>query len=168
MDTKLHEGAGLRVQAGNVAIDDSAPHHPECGFWADKIVVVQVVDHFHDVLSRQARILDVGHLVPCIIRHGIVGDEAILLCVIEKFSARNGVRDRNPDGLAVESFCEPARVVDRLYGLAGQPEDEVAMKDQTEFVAVAGKVECALNGRAFLDVLEDLLVVLRATPGRGD
>jgi len=90
-----------------------------------------------------------------------------LLGVIEKLGAWEQMRDRNLDGLAVEPFCEQNRVVDRLSGLAGKPKDEAAVKDQTEFVELAAKVECALNCCAFLDVLEDLRVAIQATPWRG-
>jgi hypothetical protein len=49
-------------------------------------------------------------------------------------------------------------VADRLLGLAGQAEDEVAVDGQAEVVAVLGEVARALHGGALLDVLEDLRI----------
>jgi len=43
-------------------------------------------------------------------------------------------------------FGELDGVADRRGGLAGQAEDEVAVDHQAELVAVAGKVQRALDG----------------------
>ena len=40
----------------------------------------------------------------------------------------------------------------------GQTENEVAMDDQSELLAVLGELARALDGRALLDVLQDLLI----------
>jgi hypothetical protein len=95
------------------------------------------VHHLHDVLDGQAGVLDVGHLVAALVGHGFVGDEAVLLGVVEELGAGEGVGDGDLDGLAVELLGELDGVADRLAGLAGQAEDEVAVDDQAELVAVA-------------------------------
>ena len=66
--------------------------------------------------------------------------------------------DGDLDGLAVERLGEVDGVADRLLGLAGQAEDEVAVDDEAEVVAVLDEVARALDGGALLDVLEDLRV----------
>ena len=66
--------------------------------------------------------------------------------------------DGDLDGLAVERLGEVDGVADGLFGLAGQAEDEVAVDDEAEVVAVLGEVAGALDGGALLDVLEDLRV----------
>src|ERR1039458_9971532 len=47
---------------------------------------------------------------------------------------------------------------DGFLGFAGQTEDEVAVNDEAEFLAVPGEVPRPFDGRALLNVLEDLLV----------
>ena len=91
-------------------------------------------------------------------RHRLVGDEAVLLGVVEELGAGEGVRDGDLDGLAIELLGEVDGVADGLAGFAGQAEDEVAVDDEAELVAVALEVECALDGGALLDVLQDLRV----------
>jgi hypothetical protein len=58
----------------------------------------------------------------------------------------------------VQRLGEVDGVADRLLGLAGQAEDEVAVNGQAEVVAVLGEVARALHGGALLDVLEDLRI----------
>ena len=114
--------------------------------------------HLHDVLNGKAGVLDVGHLVAAIVRHGLVGDKALLLGVVEELGAGEGVGDGDLDGLAVELLGELDGVANGLPGLAGEAENEVAVDDQAELVAVALEVECALDGGALLDVLQDLRI----------
>ncbi len=66
--------------------------------------------------------------------------------------------DRNLDRLAIQDLGKVDRVADRLFRLAGQAENEVAVNGQAEVVAVLGEGARALNGCALLDVLEDLRI----------
>jgi hypothetical protein len=91
-----------------------------------------------------------------LIGHGSVGDEAIGLRVVEELCAREGVRDRGLNGLAIKPFRKPDGVADRFSGLAGKAEDEVAMDDEAKFAAIARKVQRTLHGGALPDVSEDL------------
>jgi hypothetical protein len=55
-----HKGLGPRVEAGDVAVDDGLPDNPERGFGAEKVFVVELLDHLHDVLDGQTGVFDVG------------------------------------------------------------------------------------------------------------
>ena len=50
------------------------------------------------------------------------------------------MRDRNLDGFAIEGLGKVDGVADRLFGLAGQAEDEVAVNRQAQVVAILGEV----------------------------
>ena len=93
----------------------------------------------------------VGHLV-------VVGDEAVDAGVLVELGAGEGVGDRDLDGFDVELLGELDGVADGFLRLAGKAEDEVAVDGEAELVAVAGEVAGALDGGAFLDVLEDLRI----------
>src|ERR1700733_2064929 len=54
-----HEAAGFGVKSANVVVDDGLPDNSQGGFGAEEVFVVELVDHFHDVLDRQPRVLDV-------------------------------------------------------------------------------------------------------------
>ena len=116
------------------------------------------MDLLHDVLGGQAGVLDVGHLVAAAVFHLFVGDEVVALGEVEELGAGEGVGDGDLDGLAVELLGEVDGVADGFLGLAGEAEDEVAVDDEAEVVAVLDEVACALDGGALLDVLEDLRV----------
>ena len=98
-----------------------------------------------------------GHLVAAVVGHGFVGDEAFFLGEVEELGA--GKAWAMETWMVSQSSClgEVDGVADGLAGLAGQAEDEVAVDDEAELVAVALEVEGTLDGGALLDVLEDLL-----------
>ena len=68
------------------------------------------------------------------------------------------MRHRDLDGFDVQFLGEVDGVVDGLAGLARQAQDEVAVDDQAQLVAILGELAGALDGRALLDVLQDLLI----------
>ncbi len=114
------------------------------------------MDHFHDVLDGEARVLDMRHLVAGVVFHLLVGDEAVLLGEVVELGPGIGMGNRDLDGFAVERLGEVDGVADALLGLAGQAEDEVGVDDKAEIVAVLDEVAGALDGGALFDVLEDL------------
>jgi hypothetical protein len=74
--------------------------------------------------------------VPGFIGHGIDGDEPVLLDVIVELGAGIGMRDGNLDGFGVQPLGEIDGLADALARLAGQPDDEIAVDQQAELLAV--------------------------------
>ena len=66
---ELHEGLGFGVEAGDIAVDDGFPYDAERGLGTEVVLVVEAVDHLHDVLDGQAGVLDVRHLVAAAVFH---------------------------------------------------------------------------------------------------
>ena len=99
-------------------------------------------------------------LVAAFVDHlrAFIQDEAVGFGVVVKLGARIGVRHRNLDGFHVEFLGEVDGAANGLLGLAGQAEDEVAVDDQAELLAVLGELARALDGGALLDVLQNLRV----------
>ncbi len=75
-----------------------------------------------------------------------------------QFGAGIGMRDRNLNRFDVKFFGELDRVLDRLSRLARQAENEISVHDQAKLVAILGELAGTLDGRALLDVLQDLLI----------
>ena len=75
---------------------------------------------------------------------GVSSHEAVLLGIVVELGARIGVGDGDLNGFDVQFLGEVDGVADGLAGFAGQTEDEVAVDDQPELVAVLGEV----RGRA--------------------
>src|ERR1700691_5691353 len=84
LGAEFHEGFGLGIEAASVALDDGLPDDSEGGFGAEKVFVVELLDHFHDVLYGQTGVFDVGYLMPGIVGHGSVGYEPVFLYVLEE------------------------------------------------------------------------------------
>ena len=123
------------------------PDDAERGLGAEVVFVVEAVHHLHHVLGGQAGILDVRHLVAAVVRHLLVGDQVVVLGVVVELGAGVGMRDRDLNGLAVERLGEVDRVADRLRRFAGKTDDEVAVDDQAELVAVLGEARAARRWR---------------------
>ena len=51
---ELHEGLGFDVETGDVAVDDGLPDYAEGSLGTEVVFVVELVNHLHDVLSREA------------------------------------------------------------------------------------------------------------------
>src|SRR5277367_1062850 len=96
--------------------------------------------------------------MPGIVRHGFVGYEAFLLCILEEFRTWERVGHGDLNGLAIKPFGELDSVADRLPGLARQAQNEVAMDNQLKLLAVMGEVERSLDACSLLDVLQDLRI----------
>src|ERR1700677_1381347 len=103
---EFHKGFGLGIEAANVVVDDGLPDNPEGGFGSEKVFVVKLLDHFHDVLDGQSGVLDVGHLMPGFVGHGFIGYEAVFLHVLEELRPGEGMSHGNLNGLAIEPFGE--------------------------------------------------------------
>ena len=156
MGAELHEGFGFYVEAGDVAVDDRLPDDAGGGLGAEVVLVVEAVDHLHDVLDGETGVLDMSHLVTAGVSHDVVGDEAVFGGVVVELGAGEGVGDGDLNGLAVELLGEVDGVADGLAGLAREAEDEVGVDDEAEVVAVLDEVAGALDGCALLDIFEDL------------
>ena len=93
-----------------------------------------------------------------LVGHRIDGDQVVLLNVIVEFRAGIGVGDGNLDGLVVQPLGEIDGLADALAGLAGQADDEIAVHQQAQLLAVGGEAFRHVDRGALLDVLQDLLV----------
>ncbi len=69
-----------------------------------------------------------------------------------------GRGERHLDRVRVDLHRVADRLLDRLLGLARQPEDERAVDDDAELVAVAREAARDVDEHALLDVVQDLLV----------
>jgi hypothetical protein len=161
LSPKLQEGSCFSVETRNIAVNDGFPNDADGGFGTEEVFVIEFVDHFHDVLGGQPRILDMGNLMPSFVGHGSFGHESIFLNEFEEFRPWEGVSHRDLDGFAIKMFGKLDGVADGFLRLAWETKDEVAVDYQAELVAGAGEVQRTLDGCALLDVLEDL----RISPG---
>src|SRR6185437_2451700 len=157
---ELQERFGFLVQAlAFVVVEDRLSHNAVDLLWTEVVLVVETVDHLHHVIARQAGILDVGHLMPAGVDHGLgVDDETVLFGEIVELGSGISVSDRNLNGLAVERLGEIDGVANGLARLARQSQNEIGMDDEAKLVAVAGKVARTLDRRALLDVLQNLRI----------
>src|SRR5712692_10017845 len=85
-------------------------------------------------------------------------DQAVALTIVVKFCTWKRVCDRDLNGFSVESLRKINRPAKCLPCFAGQPDDEVPMDHQPQLLAILSESERHLDGRALLDVLEDLRV----------
>jgi hypothetical protein len=93
LGAELHEGLGFNVETRHVAVDDCFPDYAEGGLGTEVVLVVEAVNHFHDVLDGETGVFDVRHLVAGIVFHLLVGDVAVLLGKLVKLGAGKGVGD---------------------------------------------------------------------------
>jgi hypothetical protein len=158
LGTELHEGTSFAVEARKVTINDGLPDDAKGGFRTEVVFIVKLMHHLHDVLDRKARVLDVSHLVAVAVLHFLVGDETILFDEVEELGAGKGMGDGDLNGLAIELLGELDGVADRCLGFTGKTEDEITVYNESEVMTVFDEVMGALDGGAFLDVLEYLWV----------
>ena len=97
--------------------------------------------------------------MPFVVRHADVHQRVFLGEIVE-LGPRISVRDGNLNGLGVHPFREIDGIAQRLARLARQPHDEIAVNRQPQFVAILGEAHRHVDGRALLDVLQNLLVAL--------
>ena len=95
-----------------------------------------------------------------------IGDQLLVLMVqpivlarlVIKEGARIGRRERHLDGVRVDLLGEAYRLLDRLLGLARQAENERAVDDDAEIVAILGEAASDVDPHALLDVVKNLLI----------
>src|SRR5712672_155209 len=68
------------------------------------------------------------------------------------------MRQGNLNGFAIELFGEVDRFLNGFAGFARQADDEIAVHANADFAAVLHEGASHLNGRAFLNVLQDLRI----------
>src|SRR6202011_801182 len=102
-----------------------------------------------------------GELVTSLVHHLVICDhEAVLHGVIVQLGSRIGMSYGNLDGLDIQFFRKLDGVADGLPSLTRQSQNEVSMDDQAQLVTILGELTSPFNGRAFLDVLQNLLVAV--------
>ena len=160
--TRFQEGFGFFVQALPViAVKCGFPQNAESRFRPEVILIVETVHGFENLGRGQPWVLNVRQLMSTLVDHLGVGDhEAILHRVVVKFGAGIRVSDGYLDGLDIQFLGEVDGATDGFVRFPGQAQDEIAVDDQTQLVAILGELPGALDGRALLDVLQDLLVAL--------
>src|SRR5712692_4041838 len=91
------------------------------------ILIVEPVHARHHLRLGQVRVLDVRQLMAAGIREGFDFQEALLRHGLMQLGSRHGMRERNLDRLAIQFLREIDGLLNRLFGLAGQADDEVAV-----------------------------------------
>src|SRR5450759_4234048 len=157
---QFKEGPRFFVQAlAFGVVEHRFPQNAVRGLGTEIIRVVEVMDCLKDFRGGQTRILDLHHLVSAIVDHFCVaGHKAIFYREFVQFSSRVSMRHRNLDRLYVEFLGEVDRVLDGLASFSRQSEDEISVDYESQLVAILGELAGALDGRAFLDVLQNLLI----------
>jgi len=87
-----------------------------------------------------------------------LGEEVVLLHIVVEFGSGIRMSDRNLNRLRVELFGELDCPFDRLGGLSGSPMMKSPCTHYAELLAVFHELTGLLDGRALLDVLEDLRI----------
>ena len=122
------------------------------------------MDGFQQFGSGQAGIFDLHHLVAAVVHHFCVaGHEAVLDREFVQLRARVSVRHRNLNCFHVEFLGEVDRILDGLATFSRQANDEISVDHQSQLVTILGELAGALDGRAFLDVLQNLLIARLVT-----
>src|SRR5882757_6825928 len=129
-----------------------APHNlrPEI------VLIVEAVHARHHLRLRQMWVLDVRQLMAAGIRQRLHFQETLLCHGVVQFRSRHGMRQRNLDRLAIQFFGEIYGLLNRLFGLARQSDDEVAVNLNPHLAAVLHERAAHFNRCALLDVLKDL------------
>src|SRR5467141_3003884 len=94
------------------------------------------------------------------IRQGFDLQEALRRHGVVQFRSRHGMRQRNLDRLAIQFLRVVDGFLNRLFGLARQADDEVAVYLDSDFAAVLHEGAAHLDRRALLNVLDDLRVAV--------
>ena len=68
------------------------------------------------------------------------------------------MREGNLYGFGVDALGEIDGLPNGLPRLAGKPDNEIAMNGQAQLFAILGEPQRHVDGGAFLDVFQDLLV----------
>src|SRR5436853_761507 len=153
------EFARLLVEPPALApVEDRFTNDAEDDLRAKVVTIIKVFNRLDDLFARQPWILDDRQLMAHLVGHIFVEQVIVGAQVIVELRAGIRMRDGDLYRLAVEFLRILHSRFDRLMRLAGQSDDEVAVNLYAEFLAVLDKLAPLLGGRAFLDVLENLVV----------
>src|SRR3989441_8802998 len=120
------------------------------------ILIVELIDASHHLFPREMRILDMGELVASGISQRFHPQKSLASHLIVEFRDGHGMSERNLNRLAIDFLGEFDCLLDGLFRLAGQPDDEVAVDLDADLLAVLHKGAAHFHRRTLLDVLEDL------------
>ena len=160
MSAQLQERSRFLVKTLALGVaEDCLAQNAVRGLWAEIIFIVKLVYGLHHFGARQARVLDLHHLVAGIINHlALLCHEAVLHGELVQFGSGIGVRHRDLYRFHIEFLREFDRVLDHLASLAGQTENKVSMDHEAKFVAVLGELPGALDSSTLLDILQYLRI----------
>src|SRR6266404_8075411 len=121
---------------------------------------IEVVDRLEDFGVTQMRVAQRRSLRAEVAQQSrlFIDEPAVCQRLLVKESARIGRGERDLDRVRVDLGGEADGFLDGFLGLAGQAEDEGAVDDNTELVAILGKPLRDVDAHALLDVVEDLLI----------
>src|SRR5258708_2992793 len=106
------------------------PQNAVNGFRTEIILVIEAMYGIENLVSRQARILNVSELGATLVQHlRVLHHKTVAYRVIVKLGAGISVRHRDLDSFYVQLFCECNRVVDGLASLSRQSENEITVDD---------------------------------------
>src|SRR5580658_4218364 len=148
------------IQAFTVRrVEGSLSQDAEYCLGTEIIFVVKAVHRFEDFFGGQSGILNVSELVAALIHHFVVADhEAVFHRIVVEFGSGISVGHGYLNSLDVKLFGKSDRGVNGFVSFTREAEDEVAVNHQAQLVTILSELAGALDSRAFLDVLEDLLV----------
>src|ERR1700733_259210 len=150
--------ARFLVEAWDIVVANGARHHAPDSLGTEIIFRVEAVHPFHQLTAIEAGINGVGKLMAAGVGHAFDAHQAVLFGVLVKLRPGERMAERNLDGFNVQLFGELNGLTQSLARLAGKSHDEVAVNGQAQLVAVLGEALRHVDGGAFLDVLQDLLV----------
>src|ERR1700736_2682675 len=142
-----------------VAVKCRFPKDAENSFGTEVILVVKAMHRAQNLIRGKPRILNVRELMATLIHHlAVLHHEAVLHRVVVKLSAGISMSDGDLDGLDIQLLGERDSVVDSLGRLPPQAHDEIAVDHKAKLMAIFGELACTLDGRALLDIFQNLLI----------
>src|SRR5439155_15693095 len=119
---------------------------------------VEGLDRLEDLVRGDLGVGDGALLIARLVDQAVHRQELVLDDEVVEPGARIGRRERDLEGLGVHVPRETDRLLDRTLRLPREAEDEGAVDQNAELVAVLGEAARALDAHALPDVLQDLLV----------
>src|ERR1051326_4727766 len=151
-------GPFAQTTFGDVLVLQHGFHNAGDGARAEVVALVEFLQRLADLVRSQARIFEDGILDTGSRDELIALEMAVLLRPVIQFGAGIGRSEGHLDAEDVEFASEAHRLLDRLTSFAGQAEDEGAVDDDAELVAVLRELARFVNADALLDIVEDLLI----------
>src|SRR5579859_4194150 len=113
---QLHKRLGFLIETlALFTVKDSFANDAEDGLGAEVIFVVKLVDHFQNVLARQAGILDLRYLVSAFVNHFFSAKyESILLGVVIQLSTWISMSDTYLDSFNIKFLSKIYSSADRF------------------------------------------------------